>query len=232
VKKKLLITFKALNKKLLLCLILLMPATADNILASAASRILTWQDLIPLQTIIENPFNSLPRKQRYQLALLAQIRESIANGKSVNKSTIVSAKFIERELTAGGLDVESLLIQRSEFIARRRASAFSVVHSLDGQYVRIPGYLLPLEHDNIKVTEFLLVPYVGACIHAPPPPPNQILYVRFSAGYKLPKLFSAVWVEGKIHVSRSDQKLFLVDGSSDIPVSYYFVASKVEIYRK
>ena len=42
----------------------------------------------------------------------------------------------------------------------------------------MPGYLLPLEFSGKLVSEFLLVPWVGACIHTPPPPPNQIVHVK------------------------------------------------------
>jgi hypothetical protein len=38
--------------------------------------------------------------------------------------------------------------------------------------------MVPLEDDAQEVTEFLLVPYAGACIHVPPPPPNQMVYVK------------------------------------------------------
>ena len=46
-----------------------------------------------------------------------------------------------------------------------------VVAELNGKRVKIGGYVVPLDFDATKVTEFLLVPFVGACIHVPPPPP-------------------------------------------------------------
>ena len=49
--------------------------------------------------------------------------------------------------------------------------------AMDGAAIRIPGYVVPLEQGKGGVTEFLLVPYFGACIHTPPPPSNQILRV-------------------------------------------------------
>ncbi len=48
----------------------------------------------------------------------------------------------------------------------------------DGKRVRIPGFVVPLEDNKNQVSEFLLVPYVGACIHTPPPPPNQVVQVK------------------------------------------------------
>ena len=58
--------------------------------------------------------------------------------------------------------------------------------ALDGKTIRIPGYVLPLEFSGSKVTEFLLVPWVGACIHTPPPEPNQIVYVKARQGLRHP----------------------------------------------
>jgi hypothetical protein len=50
---------------------------------------------------------------------------------------------------------------------------------LDGQNIRLPGYIVPLEvSEEGRTTEFLLVPYFGACIHVPPPPSNQIVHVK------------------------------------------------------
>jgi hypothetical protein len=48
---------------------------------------------------------------------------------------------------------------------------------LDGKTVKIPGYIVPLDHIGFGVVEFMLVPFIGACIHVPPPPPNQLIYV-------------------------------------------------------
>ncbi len=52
-----------------------------------------------------------------------------------------------------------------------------VVSEFNGQTVTIPGYMVPLDFDQAEVSRFLLVPYAGACIHVPPPPPNQIIFV-------------------------------------------------------
>ncbi len=57
-----------------------------------------------------------------------------------------------------------------------------VNQKLDNQEVRIPGFVVPLEGDAKKITAFLLVPYFGACIHVPPPPTNQVVYVSYPKG--------------------------------------------------
>ena len=73
-----------------------------------------------------------------------------------------------------------------------------VVAELDGKVVKIPGFVVPLEGDNDRTTEFLLVPYFGACIHVPPPPPNQTVYVKFSSGVPIDTIYDAVWVTGTL----------------------------------
>ncbi|WP_427981982.1 DUF3299 domain-containing protein [Agarivorans sp.] len=75
----------------------------------------------------------------------------------------------------------------------------SINPDLDGQSLRIPGFVVPLDSEGEVVKEFLLVPYFGACLHYPPPPPNQIVYVRYSQGLQLEDLWQPVWVEGTIH---------------------------------
>ena len=73
-----------------------------------------------------------------------------------------------------------------------------VVRELDGQKIRLPGFVVPLDFEDTEISEFLLVPYFGACIHVPPPPSNQIVYVKTVAGYPLQELFDPVWVTGEL----------------------------------
>jgi uncharacterized protein len=73
--------------------------------------------------------------------------------------------------------------------------------ALDGKMVKIPGYMVPLEDESEIVTEFLLVPYVGACIHTPPPPPNQIVQVKMQNAKKVKMSFwDPVWIHGKLAI--------------------------------
>jgi hypothetical protein len=76
-----------------------------------------------------------------------------------------------------------------------------VVTALDGKRVRIGGYVVSLDFDATRVKEFLLVPFVGACIHVPPPPANQIVYVRSAEGFEVSGMFEPVWVTGTLRVT-------------------------------
>lgn len=97
-----------------------------------------------------------------------------------------------------------------------------VVEALDGKKVRIPGYVVQLEGNADNVTEFLLVPYFGACIHVPPPPPNQIIHVEYAEGVPYENTYDAVWIEGTIKVERKEGDLAVV--------GYQMKADSVEVY--
>lgn len=81
----------------------------------------------------------------------------------------------------------------SGFMQQRDAS---VTTAYDGERVRIPGYMVPLEYDGVGVKTLLLVPYVGACIHVPPPPPNQIVLVSADEAYEVTGYFEPIYVTG------------------------------------
>ncbi|MCV6597644.1 MAG: DUF3299 domain-containing protein [Mangrovicoccus sp.] len=72
----------------------------------------------------------------------------------------------------------------------------TLTDAFDGKLVRLPGFMLPLDYDGLGVTAFLLVPYMGACIHVPPPPPNQLVFVTLQRPYESKGLFEPVYVTG------------------------------------
>lgn len=83
-----------------------------------------------------------------------------------------------------------------------------VVESFDGKSIRLPGFIVPLETDEKqRVTQFFIVPYFGACLHMPPPPPNQIIFVKSSAGIELTSLYDAFWFEGTLSIDTTDSLL-------------------------
>ncbi len=76
---------------------------------------------------------------------------------------------------------------------------------LDGKLVKVPGFTVPLEDYASSATEFLLVPYVGACVHTPPPPPNQLVYVEMDDG-KRAKMdgWNPMWIEGVLTIEMTE----------------------------
>lgn len=75
------------------------------------------------------------------------------------------------------------------------------VGELDGQEVRIAGFVVPVETTaEGKLKEFFLVPYFGACIHVPPPPANQIIYGRLSDPIDMVNIWDAFYMEGTLNI--------------------------------
>jgi hypothetical protein len=90
--------------------------------------------------------------------------------------------------------------------------------------------MLPLEFDGQQVSEFLLVPTVGACIHIPPPPPNQIVHVKLEQSVPFDGLFKPVWLSGDLEIKPSTQELFLMDGSAPIDMGYAMTNAQISDY--
>jgi hypothetical protein len=100
----------------------------------------------------------------------------------------------------------------------------AVNSDLDQALVKLPGFIVPIgaATDGV-VREFFLVPYIGEDIHVPPPPSNQMVYVRSASGVATDAVHEAYWVTGKMHVETRTTPL----GTS----AYSLVANKVEQYQ-
>lgn len=79
--------------------------------------------------------------------------------------------------------------------------------ALNGEMVKLPGYIAPLEAGSKGISTFILVPYVGACIHVPPPPPNQLVLVEAEEPYAVEELFEPVLVTGRFSRFDADTEL-------------------------
>lgn len=86
-----------------------------------------------------------------------------------------------------------------------------VVDQYEGQLVKLPGFIVPLDIDNQqRVESFFLVPYFGACIHVPPPPPNQLIHVAkvpAETSLSLGNMYSAFWITGYLHIETTSHEL-------------------------
>lgn len=78
---------------------------------------------------------------------------------------------------------------------------------MNGAAIRIPGFIVPLERDGEAVSELLLVPYFGACVHVPPPPANQIIHVVVDPPLADARTMDTVWVSGTLEIARSPTSL-------------------------
>jgi hypothetical protein len=194
------------------------------------NRDLGWADLVK-KVEFEDPFEALTPDQLGDLGMVARVRQLQESGRQVTEKTIKEMEQATLRLAKADVDIDGLLARRAEIRELRRQRAHAVVDDLNGQQVRMPGYALPLEYSGQRITEFLLVPWVGACIHTPPPPPNQIVYVKLDEGIENKGRFAPLWVSGEMTVKSMTKDLYLVDGSAGIDVGYSIQASRVEPYK-
>jgi hypothetical protein len=200
--------------------------------ASAAEPVqqITWKNLVPPVEVYNDPFLTLTPEQKFDLIVVARTRQLQLEGLSMTPEQTDRLNKALKRLEQDQIDVDSLLALRGEIAAKRQLAMEAINETLNGQQVRLAGYVLPLEMDGQKITELLLVPYVGACIHEPVPPANQIVLVKFAQGIKVDGQFTPVWVQGKMTTQMGKSKLHLVDGTSDIPSSYTLDADMIELY--
>lgn len=211
----------------LIAILLSLPVTASQM------QKVTWDDLIPKEVVFDDPFEAMDQEQLEYLGFVARIRQMVAMEQEVSQATIDEAATLEALLIKDGIDIDGLLARREEISELRKKRALAVVTELDGTAIKMPGFVLPLEYSERKVTEFLLVPWVGACIHTPPPPPNQIVHVILDEenAFKSNGMYEPVWVAGEMLAKTSSHNLYLKDGYGDFDIAYRLKASLVEPYK-
>lgn len=189
-----------------------------------------WNDLIPVVKM-EDPYLQLTAEQRSLIwdVAMAEIEAKNNPVKNTNQNPEIKKK-VDR-LAELGIDAQQVIDGLRQFAQLKAEKTTATVTELNGSEIRMGGFLLPLDISDNKSTEFLLVPWVGACIHTPPPPKNQIVYIRFPEGRKVEKQYNAVWIEGKLEVGESTNKLFLVDGTDDILSGYQMKPNSIETFK-
>jgi len=120
-------------------------------------------------------------------------------------------------------DVMSLIDEGSAQDKMDQIGTYNVVEDLNGARIRLPGYVVPLDFNAAsEYNEFLLVPYFGACLHTPPPPPNQIVFIKSDPATKIANINEPVWVEGVMKTGQFGSDL----GNS----AYELTLAKLEPY--
>jgi hypothetical protein len=102
---------------------------------------------------------------------------------------------------ANSAKVPSVMWEDLQQLDLRTGQAPPNLKKLDGNIVRVPGFVIPLEDTEQAVSEFLLVPFPLACIHVPAPPPNLIVHVKMDKGKKIPfDFYAPVWAQGRLKI--------------------------------
>lgn len=192
----------------------------------------SWEQLLPeAEEPFDDPFAELSEQQLRDLSRIARFRK--LREKDAIPADGVTAKQVDETIARFakiGIDVDWILSQRERVARERERLMTRVDASLVGQEIRIPGYMLPLRSDENGITEFLLVPWVGACIHTPPPPPNQMIHVTVPGGADDRGHFAAFWLEGTLRLKPAEYDLFLVDGRARVKVAYSMTTERISDY--
>lgn len=109
-------------------------------------------------------------------------------------------------------NLESLsAISENDETAKRFEQALNsarVIDAFDQARIRLPGFIVPLEsNEDQRVTQFFIVPYFGACLHLPPPPPNQIIFSQSEKGIELESLYDPYWFEGTLVIDNTQNDI-------------------------
>jgi len=146
-------------------------------------RTVEWEELIPPADleVLMNPPDYI---------------ESIEDGSALDK--------LDPEGNVSGAFADNEAAQRYEAALQSTA----VREEFNGARIRIPGFIVPLAFDETRmISEFFLVPYFGACLHSPPPPPNQIIYGAFPGGISLDDIYYPFWLEGTLSIGIEETEL-------------------------
>ena len=193
-------------------------------------RTLEWDDLAPSMEDLSSLFEHLPDDQMADLNdlySLIQWRKDIAKDDSEYDSIGGEIEALKKSLVDYDLDAEKLLETFDTAVTEYKRRSNQPIRNLDGEDIRLLGYVLPLEFDGRAVKEFFLVPYVGACIHTPPPSANQIVLVRLKQSYKPEGLYDAVWVSGNMKIVKSEHQLGYSDGVGAVTSTYQLDGTRI-----
>ena len=208
---------------------------AASAYAATPVKTVVWDDLVPkFSTALKDPLagHELYRRLEIETIIWASKLDEQQRSSEEFKAGAEDAEHYKAEMRKQGIDPEKLVREYKIWQLQVEERNKHVVKDLDGEQIKIAGYLLPLEYSDKGEKEFLLVPYVGACIHSPAPPPNQIVFVELNQTFKADDLDAAVWVTGTMRTKVSTKALSYVDGTADIPVGYTLEAKLIEAYEE
>ena len=191
----------------------------------------SWSDLAEGLDATKNPYYGLSADQARLLRVLVDTAAAREAGSALSERDLKGEEIALAALDSVGVDGASKVRAVQQFGDELAASRSELNEDLLGRDIEIPGFMLPLEFDGATVTEFLLVPIAGACVHVPPPPGNQIIHITSSDGFKMRGLFDPVVVRGRLSSSGEQMSVDLSDGNADFPVGYSMQSDSIELFR-
>lgn len=208
---------------------------AIELVSGENTSMLTWEMLVPSMGPLENPYDTWPADQidyinalKYLNSFAPEQQSEFAEEYAAAKQEVTTAK---QKLAGQNVVPEDVYKRFTDWFKEVDRRGRLTLEDLNGKRVAIAGYLLPLDFNEAGTNEFLLVPYIGACIHVPPPPPNQVVYVKTAKPHQITELFDGVKVVGVMKTASVSKDLSLVDGASAVESGYALEAESIEPYQ-
>ena len=202
-----------------------------------APKTIRWSVLAPEKgKPFNDPFAKLTRNQLADLSYVVRVQRLIAENKI--KADGVDAKEaarLARKLTAEGVDIGWLMAQRKRIQQIRGLQvgslSKSIAKSLGDKNVTLTGYVIPIEVNEGRLTEFFLVPTIAACSHESAPPRLQVVYVMNEQGIMRPDKGVAVRVTGRVEARITTGTIPNGNGQTPIRSAYTIASAKIETYK-
>jgi len=216
---------------------------SSNLAAAEVSQV-GWKDLLPSQydamgkevDVLQARLNAMPMKAQEAFRDIGAKRRLLRDMKDANLTKADLMPFdrdlLKKDLASQFPEAVVIADEVDDLNGRLDLLDRTPNADLNGKTIRMSGYVLPLEFVGVATTEFLLVPFVGACIHVPPPPANQIVHVNFKPGFKSKGLYAPVYITGRLAAIGGTVDLSLTDGERPVETGYRLQAVIVEPYKE
>lgn len=165
-----------------------------------------------------------PDRRTFLLLLAGIASVDAADLRAENVVELEWGDLIPEGQTSLPPELQGLIVHDEAALASEQPPSTGVRTDWNGRTVRLSGYMIPLDYDGTGVTAFMLMPYVGACIHVPPPPANQLVLVTAEQPYESDGLFAPVTVTGMFGTASTSTQL--------AEIGYALSADRVKPYRE
>ena len=203
---------------------------ATACLANPLPRKIGWNDLAVQLTAAENPYYGLSGDEARLIEVLVHTAQARVAGHEISLRALKGERMALSALDSVGIDGRAKVRELAAFEDKLEFSRSALNEALLDRLIEIPGFVLPLEFNDTRITEFILVPFAGACVHTPPPPSNQMIIVRLPEGFKLDGIFKPVVVSGRLTQGTESRSVRLSDGDAEFEVGYQLDANSVRAF--
>ena len=189
-------------------------------------QLVSWDELAALEILEDSQRSNMSLSQKEDLRTVMLLQEAIKSGHYAQTEIENGSKALKR-LQNAGFNVQKLLNDEMKVSKDINGEKTQINWNIINKKVLIDGYILPLVWKNETVIEFLIVPWVGACIHTPAPQSNQIIHVLYPSGLNIQKQYQSFRLSGVLKHRPAEHELFLIDGSRHISASYALEDSQI-----